>query len=359
MKFSERTIKVSLALFVSVVLVVVMALYWNVPPDYYCTFLPAARSWLYGQTRLYDEGSGIFLDAPWMLGLIVPFSDVPFSVGQIAINMLSMICILTAVAVFWDKQHFSAAVLAVANLPVLFLLNNGQIDGVLLLGITVGYLAVLGRDPWLLSAAFVLLLIKPPNILLPALLFAYSARKWSGREWLKVLSMPLAASLAAFGLAGLDWPLRYLTFINRTPSLITWTTVTTIWRSAEYLNVPFWLPLLSAALMLLGWVYRVQRAGLTQETLSLALATNLILSPYVMEYHYVLLIPSFLLVAQSPVIRWLAYVTMFLPLLRYANDWGISWVMLGYPIILLAATWGGLLRQSQSRTEPQISLPSQ
>lgn len=337
----NETVLPGLFVFLLAVMVgVAMLFFWHIPPDLYSYFYPTAGAWLSGQTALYDAFSAQYFHAPWMLGLLLPFADEPFAVTQFVWTVLTLCCVIAAVALFWDRQHFSSAVLAVAGLPILFVLNNGSADGILVLGLAFSYSGVVSRRPWWVSVGLAILLVKFFNVILVLLLIAWAVRNWQWREWLKILTIPLTAIVASACFAGIDWPLRYLKIGMAGSTFVSPLLRVTLWRANEALGLPLWLPFIVTGVCVLFLLWYVYRHGFNELTFCLAIATNLVITPYAMEQHYALLIPAYLLLARNVLLRWGIYATMFIALLRLVWDWQASWVMVLYPISILLALWG-------------------
>ncbi|MBM2847297.1 MAG: hypothetical protein HW418_239 [Anaerolineales bacterium] len=137
---------------------------------------------------------------------------------------------------------------------------------------------------------------------------------------------------------GPDWPLRYVNTYKADPPYTY--LIVTVWRAAGALHLPTALIVALCGIALAGWGFAVWKVGLTQFTLGLALATNLIVSPYALGYHYILLIPAFLYVARRrPGLALLAYAATWTPLLRLRLGFSITWIDLAYPLIVLASLW--------------------
>jgi hypothetical protein len=109
------------------------------------------------------------------------------------------------------------------------------------------------------------------------------------------------------------------------------------------LGLPGWLVALVCVILVAALAWAVWRQGVTRWTFSLALATNMLISPYVMGYHFVLLVPAFLHIWQRnkrlAVGLWLL---MFTPLLRAGGEAFDRAVLDAlYPAALLIALWWG------------------
>jgi hypothetical protein len=310
---------------------------WPLGPDYYYTYQQVSRRWLSGETRLYDARSRGFYNAPWTLILTVPLSLFPVRIGNGLLNTMSLLSMLAAIRFLRGSERapIYALLLPLANLHTFDLLIRGQIDALVLLGVALGWFATMNERPLMLSMGFWLMSIKPQNVLLVIALFLWSIRRWPLREWIAVFSLPLLSLLVSSLVIGFDWPIRYWSNLQIHPPLSYLRT--TIWRGAAQLGVARWPLVLSALLAVTVFVSSVKKEGASRRTLSIALATNLLLTPYALGYHYVLLIPAMFHLALDD---WraglLAYLVTWSPLLRLRWGFDIAWIDAAYPMVLLA-----------------------
>lgn len=339
----------------TLVLVVVMAEWWPLGFDYVTYYRPITERWLNGQTRLYDANSLGLVDGPSILALMIPLTLLSVHLGQAILNVGSLLCIL--LAVFLVQKHNGPVpllfiILGIANLHMVGHLFNGQIDAYILLGMTLTWYAALEmrtpshatRWPWLVSLGLWLMTIKPINVLLVGWMLVAEMRHWTKADILRALSLPLASLVVSLLACGPDWPARYLSNLGFWEGVQSWPPDTpllsTIWRAASALNVHIAIVTVvcAAAVILALIISSKRRASLA--TLSLAIATNLCVTPYAYGHHYVLLMPAYLFVASRH--RWLALLawgTMSTPLLRVGSGLSIAWVDVLYPAVLLISTW--------------------
>lgn len=340
--------------------IAVMSRVWPVGADYYYHYRPAVEDWLAGDTRLYDGEGAKFRLMPWAMVLLVPVTLLPLNIGQAALNVLLLGSLIAAIRVFQGHEKsfpLYAVALSLGNLHTFdLLIRGGKLDALILLGIALGWWAVHFRHPLLLSLGFLLIAVKPPNGLLAALLFLYAVRDWSISDQLKALSLPVLAFVISSLLIGFDWPMRYVAFnVGAPPNAYL---SADIWRAASLLGLPTWPLGILTAVGVIAWAGLVWRVGLDEWSLSIALATNLVFTPYANDSHFVLLIPAFLFVArQSWKLALLAYLTTFAPLVRLAYGSTAAPVDILYPVVLLAAAWYFSLRTTP-RPVHQAATPS-
>ncbi|GIV80701.1 MAG: hypothetical protein KatS3mg051_0055 [Anaerolineae bacterium] len=171
-------------------LVVVMARVWPIGPDYYFTFRPAAEKFLQGETRLYDQETLGFFNAPWLLLYFIPVTQLSLRAGQALLTVSTLAMLLAAPGLLREERAFPvyAFVFALLNLHTFDLLIRGQVDGFSLLGIAVGWWAIQQHRPWALSLAFWLMAIKPINVALCAALYLIVIRSWPRSDQIKALA---------------------------------------------------------------------------------------------------------------------------------------------------------------------------
>jgi len=332
--------RVWLVIGVVMALTVVLARVMPPGPDYYYTQRPIAERLLHGQTRLYDGYSYGLYNAPWSIVLIIPLTLLSVPVGQAVLTVMSFLGIILAVHAVRESERTPVVfvVLAVVNLHTFDLVIRGNLDAFLLAGVGLSWIGFQRKNPWLLSLGFWLMSIKPVNVALTGLLFLFSIRRWPFRDWLKAASLLLVSLVVSLLVNGPDWPLRYVNTYKADPPYTY--LIVTVWRAAGALHLPTALIVALCGIALAGWGFAVWKVGLTQFTLGLALATNLIVSPYALGYHYILLIPAFLYVARRrPGLALLAYAATWTPLLRLRLGFSITWIDLAYPLIVLASLW--------------------
>lgn len=173
-------------------LVVVMARVWPIGPDYYFTFRPAAEKFLQGETRLYDQETLGFFNAPWLLLYFIPVTQLSLRAGQALLTVSTLAMLLAAPGLLREERAFPfyASVTALLNLHTFDLLIRGQVDGFSLLGVALGWWAIRQHRPWALSLAFWLMAIKPINIALVAVIYLIAVRHWSPGEQMRAVACP-------------------------------------------------------------------------------------------------------------------------------------------------------------------------
>lgn len=342
-KFKRTGAEVALVLLVCVVIAFAFTRVLTPGWDLVKYFAPVPRLWLDGDTRLYDAGvpSG-FPYPPWFLLFILPLAWVSLRVGQLAIFVVSIWSVYASLGIFTQRDErfdLLPMIFLIGNLHFIHLLYLGQVDGLILIGLSWAWLALRSRNPVLFAAALVIMSTKPVNIALAVLLLLWHVlRRWSWREQLIAVWGPGVVLLVIGALiSGVDWPARYLDHFGQEgkPGIMR----LSLWE----FGLPDALVALVSVLLVVALIWAVWKQGLTRWTFSLALATNMLISPYVMGYHFVLLTPAFLHIWQRDKRLALGlWLLMFTALVR-AGGAAFDRAALDalYPVALLIALWWG------------------
>ncbi len=191
-------LRVTIFLLVLSAVFVVFGEYWPLGDDYFFTFREVTESFLRGETRLYDSNSVGFYNAPWTILVILPTVFMSLQYGEALLIIASLLGMLVSVAAVSKKNNdkFTLLIIALAivNLYMFDLLTRGNIDGLLVLGIGLGWFGVERKNPILLGIGLWLLSIKPLNVVLPTLVFMKAIWHWPGSDKLKALA-PLGSDL--------------------------------------------------------------------------------------------------------------------------------------------------------------------
>jgi hypothetical protein len=203
-----------------------------------------------------------------------------------------------------------------------------QWDGLIVGGVGLAWYAIVQRRPWLLGVALAIIGTKPTNALIIAvvLLVGLIRLRWSPAMIGRVLVVPLLCVLGAFVACGLDWPVRYLAHLQADPP-----------RGA---NISFWLapgaPWLPAGVAL-GALIGLVRVPFGRYQLAAALVAGLIISPFVVPYHFVGTAPALALIAYHHLpVGITLWVVALAGLIAFALG-GSAFVLLAYLIIVMIA----------------------
>jgi hypothetical protein len=307
--------------------VVAVLLYAAPLSDYrdYALYARTARGWLHGETRFYDgapSSSGWYY-APYTVGLLLPLSLLPDRLGQALLSSVGLIGLAWATWRLSGNAKWWALLPALFNRWTLALLGPAQWDALLVLGLALAWVSFVNVRAWLLGVALVLLGTKPTNVILPSLfLLILVAQWWPRRAVLKAAVLPALAVGLSFLISGPGWIGRYITFTASEPPNLAFNL--SIWQ-----YFPTWLNVLIVALALGALVFIVRRS-MTISRLHAAIIANLLLSPYVTIYHYVL---------AAPVLAWLIQWRFWRGLLSFgaAIIWPAVFPVALFPIALYAS----------------------
>ena len=327
--------------------------YWPLGDDYFFTFREVTESFLRGETRLYDSNSVGFYNAPWTILVILPTVFFSLHYGEALLIVASLIGILVSVAAVSKKNNdkFTLLIiaLAVVNLYIFDLLTRGNIDGILVLGIGLGWFGIERKNPILLGIGLWLLSIKPLNIVLPTLVFMKAIWHWPRSDKLKAIA-PLAATfLISFPIFGFDWISRYIKAFQEKPPMIN--PQITLWRLPEPLGFQQELaPWLFVLVVIAFGSALIKTRSVDRMTLALALSVNLVFSPYILGSHYVLLIPVFVILAQE--LKWMLAIWLIniIPLVLLILRAGIYWPNILYPLSMMFGSGYLVYKKSQEKS---------
>jgi hypothetical protein len=167
--------------------------------------------------------------AQWFLLPLKLLPDYPY-----AWPAWTIICVLG----FMVLAYFSRVnpLLLMVSFPMLGQIWLGQIDILIGFGLV---LFLLGRNPILRGAGFILALTKPQLTLLPILFSLLLERP---REVLKLLSVPVFVLIISFFIYGLDWPIHWFTnAAGGLPAHVWRLASTDFWKTGIFLTpLPLW-----------------------------------------------------------------------------------------------------------------------
>jgi hypothetical protein len=118
---------------------------------------------------------------------ILPLVWVPLRVGQLVIFSVSIWAVYASIGIFTQRRErldLMPVIFMIGNLHFVHLLYLGQVDGLILIGLGWGWLAIRNHRPALFAAALVIMSTKPINIALAALLLVGCVRVRLFRAWI-------------------------------------------------------------------------------------------------------------------------------------------------------------------------------
>jgi hypothetical protein len=339
--------------FLIIFLVIFSTIVGDRPNDYTFFIRPSTINWMNGETTLYDLNAHGFYFMPWSLWLFVPTVWFPPAFGQGILNLLTLLGVLLALRVFGQGVPLWLKTIATIPFSLFLLLITGNIDGVVLLGFCLSFWALQSRNTFLLATGIWLATLKPINTL-PLLIFVLLLTwKWSWKDKFKGISFLLISFIISFPLFGWDWPLRYYQYVTASPPLDF--PIVTIWKLGDQFNIHFLFLLAISAIICVVTFLQVYSSGISDETFALVTAGWMLITPYALDIHYVLLVPAFLITARHiRGVAVIAYLTTYLPLLRIPYGFEIKCIDLVYPIMLWLSILY-ILRSKQNTPEFQIT----
>lgn len=271
---------------------------------------------LMGHTLWYTTNSTM---PAWGLLFTFPFRWLPYPAVWYAWVFFSLIIVGACLWVFGTRSKLLAVALSYSMIAGLWL---GQTEPLILAGVALGWLVVQRKShPALMGIAWMLMLIKPQVALLPALLFAFWL--WRSKMPGALLSACIVATFV-FLLSVAIWPQWIPNYAVMSATFIPPETNGAIW------------PVGLVALPLVIW------PGLScLARLRVALAVNLIASPYIMSYHSVVSL-SVSGSVFGALISWLPGVTTF-------ESLHMAW-------LIPAAVLVGELAGSVTRNIPRVNV---
>ena len=274
----------------------------------YENYINATRSWLVNKTRLYDDQSNSFYYMPWSLVITAPLSFLPDRWGQATLNFLSFLGITLSLRLISKKVPWWGTLFVFANLFTFNLLFSAQWDGLVLGAISLGWWSIEEKKPLGAGIALTIMSTKPTNVFLVILVIVvYLLIKWDKVLLIRTAIIPFIAGISSFVISGAGWPLRYLQFLSVNPPPNKYNL--TLWHQANsFLAIGVILALI---IVMVAWIaaknYQAHFLG-NGEALIFSLLINLLISNYVLSYHYIYTIPALGWLSKK---RWIFALSVF------------------------------------------------
>ena len=268
------------------------------PSNDFGTISALVRDWLAGKIQLYSAGSVYFNYTPWLLFIYIPLSLLPHPFGQLIFNTISVSLLIWSTWYLTKPISWLTLAISLTTIYTAMLIIQGQWDALVLASLTIGWIGVQRKNPWLLGFALVGITTKFTNVIIPTLVLLYGVRSWPIKKLLRVTIIPLITLGISFLIAGWDWPIRYSQLLKLTLTYFQQIQVTTLFSKTLYpisyrlILPPFGLVLvILLTVVTLYLLFRVIRQGVNLDTMNLALALNLVISPYITFHHVIYLAP--------------------------------------------------------------------
>ncbi|CAG0936227.1 hypothetical protein TFLX_05093 [Thermoflexales bacterium] len=301
--------------------------------DFHGVYYPAIRDFMTGHFA-YATSPG-YLNPPWTLFLLGPLGW--FS-PDVARGLLVAVTLWVTLAVMRDHHPLKISyLLVVISMPMLAVMWLGQLEVFSLLGVLIGYRAVMRRQPGWLAGALLLMLIKPQETwIIMLFLLAGSVRRWTRVEWVKIFVPVILVVVVTSVWLGLDWIPRMLGASSK--YAIEWQNFS-IWQWRD--NLPWGLVIAVWSVIALGTLWALRRVGLTHLGLAMAAVGSNLLSPYLTTPHLLLsmCLSWGLLLERSWKWGAVAYLASLTPLLRMTTgDQALNQLDVIFPLLV----WSGL-----------------
>lgn len=258
----------------------------------YDHYISATRSWLVNETRFYDDHSNSFYYMPWSLIITAPLSILPDRWGQATLNLLSILGITLSLRFISKNAPWWGTLFVFANLFTFNLLFSAQWDGLVLGAISLGWWSIEEKKPLGVGIALTIMSTKPTNVFLVILMIVvYLLTKWDKVLLIRTAIIPLIAGISSFVISGIDWPMRYLQFLSVNPPPDMYNL--TVWHQD---NSIITIGIISALILIMvAWIVAKNHwdhfLG-NGEAIIFTLLINILLSNYVLSYHYIYTIPA-------------------------------------------------------------------
>jgi hypothetical protein len=260
----------------------------------YNLYVTTARAWLSSETRLYDNQTRAYYYMPWSLLFTIPLSAFPDRWGQGILSLVSLLGIIFSIRVLIGRIPWWGIFMVIANLFTFNLLFSGQWDGLILGSIGLGWWSIKEKHPLVLGLALIIMGTKPTNIwLVMGMLPLYIVKKWDLRYFLKTLLIPSLALISSFWISGIDWPLRYINYLNNQPPIPANFNQTT-WHLSKTPSFNVLIIILIVVISIV-WLVYINTKYIESERgsgISFILLVNLLISNFVTTYHYIYTMPA-------------------------------------------------------------------
>jgi hypothetical protein len=324
------------------------------------------RDWVAGKAPLYGAGSVYYNYTPWLLLVYLPVSFIPHPFGQLIFNTLSLSLLIWSTWYLSKPISWWAMAISLTTVYTGMLIMLGQWDALVLASLTLGWIGFQRRNPWVLGIALVGMTTKYTNVIIPMLLLLFAIRAWPIQKIIRLAIIPLVTLGGSFLVAGWDWPIRYSHLLSVTLAYFHNYEVMTIFSKATYpISYGQILPPFGTILIIclagisFYLLFRIVRRGVNLDSMNLALALNLVISPYFTFHHLIYLAPlQAQMLNKHRVWGFIMYGGAILDLLLMWLGVGLIVYPLVALVILIIVTFGSLPRSESLNHETTLG-PSQ
>lgn len=312
--------------------------------DYYYYYGYIPNKIMIGEYQLYDPDI-IFGLLPWIIPFLALISQLPLIYGQSILTLLNAIGLVLGAKTFAQKsideqQRFYWWLLPIFTLHSFDLLIRTNLDGLVLLGITLVWIGLQRRRPLIMGVGMWLLTIKPFHLILFAVWILWGVRRWKPKELLLVIAPVGISFIASTVILGFQWIPNYISLMLMDASgevdIMPTYLQTSLWRFLEYVGLPSdWGLSIMILSYIVGFAFVFTRKHVEANAIGIVIGLPIVFSTYAMGYHYVLLIPAFVILLQhhrNYAAIWLLTLT---PLLRLYWSFNYVWLDSLYALTIL------------------------
>lgn len=233
-----------------------------------------------------------FSRLPYLAVMFLPFTWLPYKVGYVVWQCISLLLLALATAIWTREVGLSAVGLTCLSFPVMIGFLWARDETVVLLAIALA-VRLLQREQPVYAGMIAVLCVTMWHLFLPVALLVGCRRLWRfALGWTAGFSVLMVVS---FGAEGLDWPARYVRLL-RMPLMVPDVPQPNLHWALERWPWAEWTA--SGVVVLLLWA--VCRKGTLQQALAGTLIAGLLLSFHAYPSYCQILLPAAFLLLAGP-----------------------------------------------------------
>ncbi len=273
-----------------------------------------------------------FFLMPWAMAVVWPFTLIPYQIGWIIFNLLSFVATITLIFKFDKQPNYMTLLICFASFSYALFAFLGQWEGILLGFIAISLIALERKNPWLLGLGLLLMATKPIHMWMVGAIILWQTVGWDFKQQAKIYIIPIVTFLLTFVWRA-TWIQDYITFLRVTPpqNIHQLDFAGGVSISFPFLNPSIWL---IGATLLVFAVYMITVRPPLYLSIAAALCTNLILTNYLQIYHFMLLIPAFILIGSSSR-NYRNLITLFVLLMPFYTYFFDGILLIIFPLVTL------------------------
>ncbi len=281
--------------------------------DYTNSFRPASQS-IFTRKVLYNYwDTGGYAYPPHGILLFMPFDLLPLELADTAWITVNTLLVIFVAIQFRREFHAPkiAPWLALLNVSMVGFMMNAQIEGFILLGVYLSYLAFnrsFANQPYppkvykiaILSVSLFLIAVKPTYLLLLGLAIAGRIWRWPWKEKLIVVAPVVIATIGLLLFLEKETIHNYLTIYQDEKFFFIGQTSLSLYdglpESAISLGFIYLLTSMIIGYVVYQFIYK--QSPLDAGHMGLLICLNMLIMPYVIYHHFIVVIPAFIYVAK-------------------------------------------------------------